>query len=87
MATHLVLFSDDYYVGTDANGHSLCSIVTEAGGERHCPLGKTPAWVVTFEGVNYQLPGTGDSTPRYAHEVHVVVDAQTGNDLELFYYR
>jgi len=87
VATHFVLFSDDDYVGTDAQGHSLCSTTIDADHRPHCHLAKIPAWVVTLEGVNYPLPGSSDSTPRYAHEVHVVIDARTGNDLELFYYR
>jgi hypothetical protein len=61
--------------------------VTDADGKRHCSHALAPAWVVTFEGVNYPLPGDDGAGPEYAHEVHVVVDAQTGADLELFSYK
>ena len=63
------------------------STFTAADSERHCSLARIPAWVVTFEGVNYTLPGGDGAGPEYAHEVHVVVDAQTVEDLELFSYQ
>ena len=81
------MFGDDDYPGTAGTGPDRCSTVIDADGKRHCSLARIPAWVVTFEGVNYPLAGSDSAGPEYAHEVHVVIDAQTGEDLELFSYQ
>jgi hypothetical protein len=87
VSRHFALFGDDDYPGAPSGGHSRCSLVADASSERHCSLARVPAWVVTFEGVNYPLSGPSSAGTAFAHEVHVVIDAQTGNDIELFAYR
>ena len=76
--TRYVLFTDEQWYQQDA------------AGVKHYVLQRVPAWVVTFSGVNFALSGGGrDSspTPRFNHEVNVVIDARTGEYLQLFSYR
>lgn len=68
-----VLFSDDQYYSTGAKG------------QRHYFFQNVPAWVVTFEGVNF--PGQGHSPTRLNHEVNVVINDHTGAFIEQFSYR
>jgi hypothetical protein len=78
IATRYVLFTDEQRFTQDAAGN------------KHYALQRVPAWVVTFSGVNFPLVGgpRGSSpTPRFNHEVNVVIDARTGGYLELFSYR
>ncbi len=76
-ATHInalyVLFSDDQYYSTDAKG------------QKSYFFQNVPAWVVTFQGVNFASSGRGPA--RFNHEVNVVINAQTGEYMELFTYR
>ena len=76
-ATHIhalyVLFSDNQYYSTDANG------------QKNYFFQNVPAWVVTFQGVNFANSGRGPA--RFNHEVNVVINAQTGEYMELFTYR
>jgi len=69
---HYVLFSDE-------NNYSI-----DAQGQKHYAFARLPAWVVTFSGVNFALRGR---QPAYNHEVNVVIDARTGQDVMLFSYR
>jgi hypothetical protein len=68
-----VLFSDDGYFDKDATG------------QQYRPWQKVPAWVVTFTGVI--LPSRGGDPDDVNHEVNIVIDARTGEYLELFSYR
>jgi hypothetical protein len=72
IATRYVLFSDDRYFDKDATGR------------QYRPWQKGPAWVVTFTGVN--LPSRGGDPDAVNHEVNVVIDARTGEYLQLFSY-
>ena len=72
IATRYVLFSDDQYFTTDATG-------------QHLAWQRVPAWVVTFTGVN--LPSKGGDPDAVNHEVNIVIDARTGEYLQLFSYR
>lgn len=67
-----VLFSDDQYYRTDANG------------QKHYFFQNVPAWVVTFKGVKLQSRGRSN---HYNEEIHVVVNAITGEYMELFSFR
>jgi len=67
----LALFSDDDYAPV-SNG-----IAVPVFQDR-------PAWVVTITGIDFRGLGRADSVN---HEVNIVVDATTGQVLELFSYR
>ena len=75
-----VLFSNDAHHETDAHGRSVLS------------WQRIPAWVVTFEGLNYQTPGQGyiaarGGPSRHNTEVNIVIDATTGAFIQGFTYR
>lgn len=46
---------------------------------------RLPVWVVTFEGIAQASHGRGPT--RFHHELNVVIDARTGQDLEAFSQR
>ena len=71
--TRYVLFSDDGYFDKDAIGR------------QYRPWQKVPAWVVTFKGVI--LPSRGGDPDAANHEVNIVIDARTGEYMQLFSYR
>ena len=71
--TRYVLFSDDGYFDKDATG------------QQYRPWQKVPAWVVTFKGVI--LPLRGGDLDAVNHEVNIVIDARTGEYMQLFSYR
>ena len=71
--THYVLFSNDQYFTTDVTG------------QKRFVWQRVPAWVVTFTGVN--LPSRGGDPVTSNQEVNVVIDARTGEYLQLFSYR
>jgi hypothetical protein len=71
--TRYVLFSNDEHFDKDATGR------------QYRPWQRVPAWVVTFKGVI--LPLRGGEPGAANHEVHIVIDARTGEYLELFSYR
>jgi hypothetical protein len=73
IATRYVLFSNDQCFTTGATGQT------------HLVWQRVPAWVVTFTGVN--LPSRGGEPVTFNHEVNVVIDAKTGEYLQLFSYR
>ena len=73
IATRYVLFSNDQY------------FITDATGQKHLVWQRVPAWVVTFTGVN--LPSRGGDPDAVNHEVNIVIDARTGEYLQLFSYR
>ncbi len=81
VAATYVLFSDDDYYTTSATG------------VKHFYFQNTPAWVVTFQGVSFPTHGPrgiGQGTvqvQRVNHEVNVVINAQTGERMEIFSYR
>lgn len=72
-----VLFSDDQYFDTDATG------------TKHFYYQHVPAWVVTFRGVAFPLSGgpRGDNYPDTNNEVQVVINATTGEYMELYTYQ
>lgn len=77
---NLVLFSND----------QLCA--ENEGGEKNCFYQDIPAWVVTFSNIKFYLPSDGGRAnknlgPVYNTEVHVAIDAVTGNVLELYSYK
>jgi hypothetical protein len=67
-----VLFSDDQYYSVDAFG------------QRQYAFQDVPAWVITFRGVYYGR-GSGGGKPNT--EMNVVINAQTGEYMEVFSYR
>jgi hypothetical protein len=71
--TRYVLFSDDGYFEKDATG------------KQYRPWQQVPAWVVTFKGVI--LPLRGGEPGASNHEVNIVIDARTGEYMQLFSYR
>jgi hypothetical protein len=71
--TRYVLFSDDGYFDKDATGR------------QYRPWKQVPAWVVTFKGVI--LPSRGGDADAVNHEVNIVIDARTGEYMQLFSYR
>jgi hypothetical protein len=73
IATRYVLFSNDQYFTTDATG------------QKHLAWQRVPAWVVTFTGVN--ISSRGGDPDSVNHEANVVIDARTGEYLQLFSYR
>jgi hypothetical protein len=73
IATRYVLFSDDQCFTTDATG------------QKHFVWQWVPAWVVTFTGVN--LSSRGGDPGSVNHEANVVIDARTGEYVQLFSYR
>ncbi|HET7091249.1 MAG TPA: hypothetical protein VFL17_21655 [Anaerolineae bacterium] len=71
-----VLFSDDQYYSTDEQG------------QRRFFFQKVPAWVVTFRGVAFLATGgRGTGEVAYNTEVHIAINAETGEYMELFTYR
>src|SRR5919204_2406465 len=50
--------------------------------EKHFVWQRVPAWVVTFMGVN--LSSRGGDAVAVNHEVNFVIDARTGEYLQLF---
>jgi hypothetical protein len=66
------LFSDDGYFEKDATG------------QQYRPWQQIPAWVVTFKGVI--LPSRGDDPDAVNHGVNIVINAQTGEYMQLFSY-
>lgn len=77
---NLVLFSDD----------QLCA--ENEGGEKKCFYQDIPAWVVTFSNIKFYLPSAGgrgnkNLGPLYNTEVHVAIDAVTGDVLEDYSYK
>jgi hypothetical protein len=74
VAEKFALFSDDQYaVVAPETGH-IVSYHFQA----------VPAWVLTFTGVTLPNHGPGDNAN---HELNVVIDARTGQYLEMFSYR
>jgi hypothetical protein len=71
--TRYVLFSDDGYFDKDTTGR------------QYRPWQRVPAWVVTFKGVI--LPSRGGDPDAVNHEVNIVIDARTGEYMQLFSYR
>jgi hypothetical protein len=71
--TRYVLFSDDGHFDKDATGR------------QYRPWQKVPAWVVTFKGVI--LSSRGGDPDAVNHEVNIVIDARTGEYMQLFSYR
>ena len=71
--TRYVLFSDDGFFDKDATGR------------QYRPWQRVPAWVVTFKGVI--LPSRGGDPDAVNHEVNIVIDARTGEYMQLFSYR
>lgn len=70
-----VLYTDDEYYTEDAGGKKIL---------KHF---RVPAWVVTFHDVEYQV-GRGPGREHLANsEVHVVINANTGEAIGLFTYR
>ncbi len=76
VAVRLVLFSDD--AAYKENDH----------GEKVFVFRDVPAWVVTFSNIKYPLPGSGsrrDAGPiDYLTQIHVAVDATSGNAMETY---
>ncbi len=68
-----VLFSNDNYYRVDAQG------------QNHYFFQNVPAWVISFEGLN--LASHGPPPITYNHELNVVINAQTGEDMGEFSYR
>ena len=71
--TRYVLFSNDEHFDKDATGR------------QYRPWQRVPAWVVTFKGVI--LPSRGGDPDAVNHEVNIVIDARTGEYMQLFSYR
>ncbi|MEW5829857.1 MAG: hypothetical protein AB1846_13275 [Chloroflexota bacterium] len=69
-----VLFSDDQYYSEDETGQKIYRFQN------------VPAWVITFRGVSYNIARGRGGNPTNT-EVHVVIDATTGEYMELFTYR
>ena len=73
-----VLFSVDVYYRTDS------------AGQKHYVYQGVPAWVISFEGLTIQRHGcyTACSSQKSGnHEMNVVIDATTGQEMETFSYR
>jgi hypothetical protein len=73
IATCYVLFSNDQCFTTDVTG------------QKHFVWQRVPAWVVTFTGVN--ISSRGGDPDSVNHEANIVIDARTGEYLQLFSYR
>lgn len=73
--TRHVLFSDDHYYTQDS------------AGQKHYHFQKVPAWIVTFEGLPLPSHGKRGSAVTFNHEAHVVINAETGEYMEMFSYQ
>lgn len=76
VSAQFVSFSDDQYADVDAAGQS------------HPKFQQIPAWVIVFEGMNIPPRGGRRAANLPPHtEMHVVINAETGEYMEAFTYR
>lgn len=75
ISTQYVLFSDDQYYSTDTQG------------VKQFKFQRVPAWVVTFTDVPIPSHGPVGQPTQFNHELHVVINAETGEYMESYSYR
>lgn len=75
VSARLVRLSNDSYAQVDPNSRVPI----------RCYIQNRLVWLVTYSGL--QLPAHGPSSGRVNHELNVVIDAATGECLEMFSYR
>lgn len=74
ISTQYVLFSDDQYYSTDTQG------------VKQFKFQRVPAWIVTFTGVTVSSRGPVGQPTQFNHELHVVINAETGEYMESYSY-
>lgn len=75
--TTLVSFSDDHYA----------DVSPQTGQIVNYHFQNTPAWVVSFEGISLPSHGPHGAVTTVNHELNVVIDARTGQYMEMYSYQ